>query len=255
MVQKVGYLTIDDSPTVDFRRKVDVLREKKFPAIFFCRGDRLLERKEDVIYAIEKGFVIGNHSYDHPKFSELSLKECFHQIRRTDEIIEDIYNEAEVSRPAKLFRFPYGDKGSGLDAEKGWPEDKEKRLFMQGIQNYLKKLGYHQPIFEAITYKWYKDAKLHLDQDIYWTYYTHDCTVAQYRESAVSEDLPEYRDLDSLIARIDEDVPEGGRGLNYRKSNDIILLHDYPGIEYMFKPLIDALSNKGLYFKYPIFNF
>ena len=85
MVRKVGYLTIDDAPSEDFRNKVKHLVEKEIPAIFFCRGDYLVERSEDVILAIKKGFVIGNHSYNHARFSEIPLKECFHQIKQTDE--------------------------------------------------------------------------------------------------------------------------------------------------------------------------
>ncbi|HUU77108.1 MAG TPA: polysaccharide deacetylase family protein [candidate division Zixibacteria bacterium] len=253
MMLKVGYLTIDDGPTEDFRNKVDFLIKKQFPAIFFCRGDLLLKRKDDAIYAVKKGFVIGNHSFNHPHFSQISLKECFEQIRNTDEIIEKIYQEADRPRPAKLFRFPYGDKGSGLDAELGWPKDNEKVLFMQGIQNYLKKLGYSQPIFENISYNWYNDAKLHLDIGVYWTYDTCDYLLGSNKSDERFK--RGYISLDSLKARMDEDEPEGCCGLNYSKSSDIILMHDYPGIEYAFKPLIEALSAKGIYFKLPIFNF
>ncbi|MHA1586081.1 MAG: polysaccharide deacetylase family protein [Candidatus Heimdallarchaeota archaeon] len=252
MVRKVGYLTIDDSPTGDFRNKVKHLVSKEIPAIFFCRGDRLVERSEDAIFAIKQGFILGNHSYDHPQFSEIPLKECFSQIKQTDEILERIYEEAGVKRPGKLFRFPYGDKGSGLDAEHGWPDDKDTRLFMQGIQNYLKKQGYAQPIFENISYKWYNDAGLAKDFDVYWTYYSFDCEVAEYRESGTKSSLGYYH-LRTIIDRMDEDVPEGCRGLNYRGSNDIILVHDYPGIEDIFVPLIRAFLKKGIYFKLPIF--
>ncbi|NHJ48003.1 MAG: polysaccharide deacetylase family protein [Asgard group archaeon] len=254
MVRKVGYLTIDDSPTDDFLRKVDYLVSKNIPAIFFCRGDYLENRKDDAITAIKKGFVIGNHSYDHPHFSEIPLKESFQQIRQTDEIINDIYKEANVSRPAKIFRFPYGDKGSNLDAEQGWPDNKDKKLFMRGIQNYLKKLGYSQPIFENISYKWYKDAGLHLDLDVYWTYYTFDCEVATYKATG-KEEPNGYHSLWAIKKRMDEDVPDGMRGLNYRGSNDIILMHDYPSIEDIFHLLIEALLEKGLYFKLPLFSF
>lgn len=254
MVRKVGYLTIDDSPTADFRNKVKHLVSKEIPAIFFCRGDRLVERSEDAIFAIKQGFILGNHSYDHPQFSEIPLKECFNQIKQTDEILERIYEEAGVKRPGKLFRFPYGDKGSGLDAEHGWPDDKDTRLFMQGIQNYLKRLGYAQPIFENISYKWFNDAGLAKDFDVYWTYYSRDCEVAEYRESGTKSPHGYYH-LRTIIDRMDEDFPEECRGLNYRGSSDIILVHDYPEIEDIFVPLIRAFLAKGIYFKLPIFSF
>jgi len=252
-MMQVGYLTIDDAPTEDFLNKVNLLSSKKIPAIFFCRGNRLEKRPDDAIYAIKKGYILGNHSYSHPHFSELSLKECFQEIKQTDEILNKIYLDAGITRPAKLFRFPYGDKGSGTDAEHGWPDDKDKKLFMQGIQNYLKKHGYDQPIFENISYKWYKDAKLHLDHDVYWTYDTRDYTVTPILKEG-SDKPTGYTNLSAVFARMDEDEPEGCRGLNYKKSSDIILLHDYIGTEYLFEPLLEALSAKGLYFKKPIFN-
>jgi len=250
---QVGYLTIDDSPTEDFLNKVDLLASMEIPAIFFCRGDRLEKRPDDAIYAIKKGYVLGNHSYSHPNFSKLTLKECFQEIKQTDEILEKIYQDAEVTRPAKLFRFPGGDKGSNLDAEQGWPDDENKRLFMQGIQNYLKRHGYDQPIFQNISYKWYKDAGLHLDKDVYWTYDTRDYEVtAIYKEG--SDKPTGYTNLNAVFARMDEDVPEGCRGLNYSRSNDIILVHDIVGIEGIFKRLIEALLAKEIYFIMPIFS-
>jgi len=254
MVRKVGYLTIDDAPSEDFLNKVKHLVSKEIPAIFFCRGDYLVKRSEDAIFAIKKGFVLGNHSYNHPRFSEIPLKECFHQIKQTDEIIDRIYQEAEVKRPGKLFRFPYGDKGSGSDAEHGWPNDKDKRLFVQALQNYLKKLGYAQPIFENISYKWFNDAGLLRDLDVYWTYYSHDCEVAEYRAKGTKSPHGYYH-LRTIIDRMDEDFPEECRGLNHRGSSDIILVHDYPGIEDIFVPLIRAFLAKGIYFKLPIFSF
>jgi len=35
MTRKIAYLTIDDAPTKDFRKKVDFLIKKKVPATFF----------------------------------------------------------------------------------------------------------------------------------------------------------------------------------------------------------------------------
>ncbi|MBD3191854.1 MAG: polysaccharide deacetylase family protein [Candidatus Heimdallarchaeota archaeon] len=251
MLQKIGYLTIDDAPSADFRRKVTVLVTKAIPAIFFCRGDFLEKRPEAVIDAIKQGFVIGNHSYNHPLFSKITLEECFEQIRKTDQIIEELYQKAEVKRPARLFRFPGGDKGGGTNAEQGWPEKHKEHI--QAIQDILRKLGYKQPRFKNLSYQWYHDAGLAKDADVYWTYYTFDYDVAEYRTSGVKHPFG-YYDLGSIIARMDENEPEGCRGLNFKDSNDIILLHDYPGIEDIFIPLIDALLAKGIRFELPIFD-
>ena len=119
MGKKIAYLTIDDCPSKDMFTKVDFLLKKRIPALWFCRGEFLEKREEAVIYAIKKGFVMGNHSYNHPLFSRIPLKECFRQIKVTNELIEDVYKEAGVQRPSKVFRFPWGDKGGGFDVKKG----------------------------------------------------------------------------------------------------------------------------------------
>jgi peptidoglycan/xylan/chitin deacetylase (PgdA/CDA1 family) len=220
-MEKIAYLTIDDAPSEDFRNKVDYLASKRISAVFFCIGKLLDKRREDVIYAIKRGFIIGNHSYDHPKFSDLPLKECYEQIRKTDGLIDEIYKKAGVKRPAKFFRFPFGDKG-GLRKDK--------------IQAFLRKLGYTQPKFEGITYEYYRKEGLLDDVDWYWTY---DCM-----EYAIDS-------LEKVYERMDENVPEGCRGLNYADSEEIILIHDMSKTIHMFKPIIDRLITKGIKFKLP----
>ena len=58
---------------------------------------------EPVIEAIQQGFIIGNHSYSHPNFSKISTSKCIEEIDRTDQIIDDLYKQASVERPIKLF--------------------------------------------------------------------------------------------------------------------------------------------------------
>jgi len=93
---KFAYLTIDDCPSSDFKRKVDFLFSKNIPAIFFCIGKLTEKRKRIVIYAIKKNFIIGNHSYSHIPFSKLSLKEGKREIKKTDKLIEQLYEKAKV---------------------------------------------------------------------------------------------------------------------------------------------------------------
>jgi peptidoglycan/xylan/chitin deacetylase (PgdA/CDA1 family) len=65
MKVKEAYLTIDDGPSDYFIEIIEFLEKNNIPAIFFCRGDKLLEKEEEAIYAIKKGFAIGSHSYQH----------------------------------------------------------------------------------------------------------------------------------------------------------------------------------------------
>ena len=74
-------------------------------AIFFCVGQNLIVYRSLVIRAIREGFVIANHSYSHPQFSKISEATAYSEIKMTDDIIEELYTEANVERKIKLFRF------------------------------------------------------------------------------------------------------------------------------------------------------
>ena len=102
---KKAILTIDDAPSSDFRNKVRYLKKNNITAIFFIIGKVAEKKIDDLVYAIKKGFIIGNHSYSHPSFSDISLKEAEKQIKETDKIIEKAYKKAGIKRQIKVFRF------------------------------------------------------------------------------------------------------------------------------------------------------
>lgn len=229
MTQKVAYLTIDDAPSEDFINKIDFLLEKGISTIFFCRGDFLEQRKEDVIYAIKNGFIIGNHSYDHPRFSEIGLDEAFEQIQKTDKIIEELYSKSGIQRPIKLFRFPYGDKGGDNYAK---------------IQKFLKKSGYRQPLFERIHYEWFNNSSLRTDFDVYWTFDVKEwCLKGNYDSNIKS--------IKDVFKRIEQKEHEQGGSLLNPNSNEIIIIHDHKETtEYFFK-IMDKLLDMDLKFEMP----
>lgn len=231
MAHKIAYLTIDDAPSKDFRKKVDFLLEKNIPAIFFCRGDSLERRGKDAIYAIKKGFVIANHSHTHPRFSEIALEEALGQISKTDNLIEDLYSNAGVKRPAKLFRFPYGDKGG-----QNYPK----------IQQFIKELGYGQPSFENINYEWFNNSNLKTDLDVYWTFDIKEwCLKGNYD--------PQLKSLNDILYRMEQKEHEQGGSLLNTNSNEIIIMHDHEETTDFFFKLIDKLLDMNIKFRLPKF--
>lgn len=245
MATKKAYLTIDDSPSPHMKQKVDFLLSKGIPAIFFCEGRKIEEHPDIVIYAIQNGFIIGNHSYNHPSFAAISLEEGFEEIKRTDRLIDSIYQQAGVERPAKYFRFPYGNKG-GLEGDypvSGYGEEGAKRKDV--IQQYLRQLGYTQPAFANITTTYYREAGLLDEVDWFWTFDTFDWSV--------NSDEPMYgiTSLEDVYARIAEDLPEGGRGLNRPESEEIVLIHDHENSTDIFFPIVERLQEIGLQFSLP----
>jgi len=230
MARKTAYLTIDDAPSKDFRKKMDFLLKKGIPAILFCRGDGIEKRKSEVVYAIKKGFVVANHSYNHPRFSKITLREALGQIKRTDRIIEEVYSLSQVKRPAKLFRFPYGDKG-GPNYQK--------------IQETLRGLGYAQPLFEKVNYRWFKPLKE--DADIYWTF--------DIREWCLKGDYdPKIRSIEDVLRLMRQKTHKSGGSLVSNRSREIILIHDHEETTKHFFKIIDKLLEMRIKFEMPKFS-
>ena len=228
MVKKTAYLTIDDSPSRNIIDKLNYLESKSIPAVLFCQGNLLQQRVDQAVTAIRKGFIIGNHSYDHPRFSGLDINQCYDQIERADKIIDGIYFKAGTKRPVKYFRFPHGDKGG-----------KQKPL----IQACLRKLGYTKPRFEKITYAYFRNKKIINDIDWGWTY-----DVREW-EMLTEPHLHTKNIMKKIFARMEENAPEKRKGLNFPHSEEIILVHDHPESDDLFIPIIERLLLKGLVFK------
>ena len=207
MEENICYLTIDEFPSEDSMEKLNFLRKRNIPAILFARGDLLEQRPHIGVKAVRKGFVLGNHSYDHPDFSEISLRRARDQIDETDTIIDEIYRKAGEERKAKYFRFPYFNRGGT-----------EKRT--EELQEFLKDLGYRKPRFRDISYSWYREQGHHKFID---TYFTYSADIFRLFEKGNSIET-----VQDILEKMDRNRPEERMGLRSKKSNDIVLINDSP---------------------------
>jgi peptidoglycan/xylan/chitin deacetylase (PgdA/CDA1 family) len=230
MPRRVAYLTIDDGPSADMPEKVRYLLSAGVPAIWFCQGRSLEKWPDFAVEAIEKGHQIGNHSYDHPSFSNLEASECIEQIQRTDGILKDVYARSHVVRYRKYFRFPYGDKG------------KRNKTALQSL---LRRMGYVPAPSIGITYRSYHSQELDTDIDWYWTYDVMDWSI----HSKVPQEGIDS--IEKVLARMDEDDPENGKGLNSGNSAEIVLMHDHEETSPYFRRIVDGLLKKGFSFELP----
>lgn len=83
---------------------LNVLDKYNAKATFFVVG-KWIDKNEDVLKKIhQKGHEIGNHSYSHPNFNEISEKEMKKELDMTSEKIKKITGE-----DTKIFRPPYGE--------------------------------------------------------------------------------------------------------------------------------------------------
>ena len=245
MTSKIAYLTIDDAPSKDMRLKVDFLAQNNIPAIFFCIGEFMERRPDVIIDTIQKGFIIGNHTYSHPHCSEIELDAVLEQISKTDAIIDDFYQKAGTPRPAKYFRFPYGDKGALTGDYVDLPVPDEGAQRKQAIQKHLRDLGYTQPEFPNITYRYYHEQGLLEDVDWYWTFDTLDWSVFS------KTPIHGVTSVEAVYGRINKDLPEQGFGLNSADSEEIVLIHDHEESTEIFALIVQRLVEKGLQFRLP----
>jgi len=271
------YLTIDDSPSTSFRSNLDFLIAHEIPAVFFCIGSLMQQYWQDIIYAIQQGYLIGNHSYNHPHFSDLSLGQAKKEIYKTDKLIHKAYTEAGVEYYDRLFRFPYGDKGDGkygfhfmdfVQANKKrqgrWDRlvskinsfnpinsmgeahrEAEEAEKAYRLQQYLFQLGYVRGDLIGVDYDFFH--ALSTGQDWSWTF-----DIGEYRWDGKQS---ESDFLTTVYDRLDSERPEDYRGdigepsgLQVENYIDIVLFHDRDATNVFFEPIIKYLLRKQVEF-------
>lgn len=103
---KVLYLTFDCGYENGYTSKIlDVLKEKKVPAAFFCTLNEVKDNKDLINRMIAEGHIVGNHSVTHPSFAEISREQMKAEIQGFEDYIKENFNG--YSEP--YFRFPKGE--------------------------------------------------------------------------------------------------------------------------------------------------
>lgn len=269
-----AYMTIDDSPTYDTDRLTDFLVERGVPAVLFCIGGDYkdidiqcqgMETLPDpIVRAIEKGFLIGNHTYTHSRSSELSYDAVVEEIEETERMIDRLYRRAGKSRLARLLRFPQIDRGCGngavIDyAKTGSHADILRELFTKGLnikdhtpsaeniekkeklQEYLAREGFSTDIFGGIAFPWYADTEMAAAKDSLYTFSTADWMMNPDFQARGHRWL--YKSIDELKQKIDDDP-----WLNTHDSANIVLAHDHNNMYDVTTTLIDHMLEKGIHF-------
>lgn len=218
------YLTIDDAPSPLMQEKANLLLGKNIPAVFYCRGEDIKKHLDAVVYSIQKGFLIGNHSYSHPYFSKLSLTQCYDEITKTEALIEQAYSQAKITRPAKIIRLPFGDRGDGKTCSINASSNSTNAL---EIQKFLKKQGFKKAVLEGTS----DEKDNHIDSG--WTADTRD-----YKSKHLEN-------LNTELNLLKEHLKKG--------HNEIILLHDFSRSHSAFKPTIETIIASKAHLSLPSF--
>jgi len=108
---KLIALTFDDGPDATLTPQVlATLKKYCARATFFVTGQAARANPQIVMRATDDGNEIGNHSYDHPDFTQLPDKKILEQITRTQKIIDPL---ASVC----LLRPPGGAHNNRVDRD------------------------------------------------------------------------------------------------------------------------------------------
>lgn len=98
------YLTFDDGPHPEYTPPLlDLLARHGAKASFFLIGKQIDANRALTRRIVEEGHTLGNHSFTHPLFDQLSLAEQLEEIDRTETLLGEI-----DGRPSHSFRPPRG---------------------------------------------------------------------------------------------------------------------------------------------------
>jgi peptidoglycan-N-acetylglucosamine deacetylase len=97
-------LSFDDGPDPQWTPKIlDVLKEKNVSGTFFVIGDEANRYPGILKREYAEGHVIGNHTFTHPRFDEISNTQIKWELNLTQRLFESTLGIKSV-----LFRPPYG---------------------------------------------------------------------------------------------------------------------------------------------------
>jgi cellulose synthase/poly-beta-1,6-N-acetylglucosamine synthase-like glycosyltransferase/spore germination protein YaaH/peptidoglycan/xylan/chitin deacetylase (PgdA/CDA1 family) len=97
-------ISFDDGPDPRWTPKIlDVLKEKHAPAVFFIVGEGANSAPDLLKREYNEGHEIGNHTFTHPKFDEISRTQLKWELNLTQRLIESTLGVKSL-----LFRPPYG---------------------------------------------------------------------------------------------------------------------------------------------------
>ncbi|MFS1511189.1 delta-lactam-biosynthetic de-N-acetylase [Chengkuizengella sp. SCS-71B] len=102
--QKVLYLTFDNGYENGHTIKIlDVLNEKRVPAVFFVTGQYVKEQPDLLKRMVNEGHLIGNHSWGHPDMSTISDTRIEEELDKVQEAVAEVTGQwqMEYMRPPR----------------------------------------------------------------------------------------------------------------------------------------------------------
>jgi peptidoglycan-N-acetylmuramic acid deacetylase len=118
--KKELYLTFDNGYENGYTAKMlNVLQEKKVPAIFFVTGHYIKDQPDLIKRMVAEGQLIGNHSSSHPDMSQISNEQIAQELAAVQEGVSKLTEQKEMHflRPP---RGIFSDRMLGVCKELGY---------------------------------------------------------------------------------------------------------------------------------------
>ncbi len=127
----VAYITIDDGPSLNTLKVLEILRNSGVPATFFVTGNNLSGHQDIYGQIVADGHAIGIHSYTHHyKTVYACVDSFFADFRRLEDFL---YREFGIR--TNIMRFPGGSSSTVCQAASGYDiivEDLIREVVSQG---------------------------------------------------------------------------------------------------------------------------
>lgn len=103
--QKELYLTFDNGYENGYTVKIlDILKEKKVPAVFFVTGHYIKDQPELLKRMVSEGHLIGNHSWSHPDVTQISNEKLKDELAKVKQEVGQVTGQKEM----QFLRTPRG---------------------------------------------------------------------------------------------------------------------------------------------------
>ncbi len=131
----------DHSDVLDVNRRIlGALRKHLAPAIGFVNGKKVdtidrTRRLAALELWLKGGKILGNHTYSHPDFNDLSLAEFIADTERGETIFQQLGTHGQQVR---YFRFPFNHTGNDLSKKTGfekWLSDHHYEIATCTVEN------------------------------------------------------------------------------------------------------------------------
>ncbi|WP_283139084.1 polysaccharide deacetylase family protein [Rhizohabitans arisaemae] len=110
-------LTFDDGPGPHTERLLDTLAEWNARATFFVLGKNAEKRPEVIRRMLDEGHAVANHTWSHPRLTEISDEQADRELARTEDALARVTGHGST-----MLRPPYGaydDRVAGAAARLG----------------------------------------------------------------------------------------------------------------------------------------